>query len=81
MSEAKSMKPFSGSEYRKNAGRAGEFTPCVYCGKAVKNTAKALYVEVLVNGEFADDAPGSADSQGAFPLGPDCAERFKAERK
>lgn len=75
------MKPFSGPNYQENKRRIGiEEEPCAYCGKAVKNKNKALWVEVLVNGEFAQDAPGSAESQGAFPLGPDCARRFKAER-
>lgn len=72
------MKPWSGPDYHKNVKRAGSKTPCAYCGKPVKG--KAFYVEILVNGEFAVDKPGSASSQGGFPLGPDCARRFKAER-
>ncbi len=74
------MKPFGGPDYRRNADRVGQYIPCAYCGKPVKNTAKALFVEVLVNGRFAQDAPGSAESQGAFPLGPDCARRYRIER-
>lgn len=72
------MKPWSGPDYRRNAKRSGSKTPCAYCGKGIKG--EAFYVEVLVNGEFAVDAPGSTESQGSFPLGPDCAKRFKAER-
>jgi hypothetical protein len=74
------MKPFGGPNFRYNQERVGKYDPCAYCGKAIKNKDTAVYVEVLVNGEFAQDAPGSAESQGAFPLGPNCARRFKSER-
>jgi hypothetical protein len=74
------MKPFRGPNFHLNVERAGKYEPCAYCGKAIKNKDAALYVEVLVNGEFAQDAPGSAESQGGYPLGPDCAKRFRAER-
>lgn len=74
------MKPFRGPDFRKNAERVGRYEPCVYCGKAIKNKDKAVYVEVLVSGEFEVDAPRSAESQGAYPLGPDCARRFRIER-
>ena len=77
----KTMRPFGGPDYRKNERRCkgGEYG-CVWCGRPIKDEAKAVWVEVLVNGKFADDAPGSAESQGCFPMGPSCAKLYRAER-
>lgn len=78
------MKPFRGPDFSRNAQRVGKHDPCAYCGKAVKNRARALFVEVCTCGEFMQDHDGSkcgGNSQGGFLLGPDCARRFKAERK
>jgi hypothetical protein len=81
MSEAKRMRPFSGADYRRNSKRAGDRTPCAHCGKGIKNTATALFVEVCTCGEYMDRHDAKAcggSSQGGFPLGPDCAKLYKA---
>lgn len=78
------MKPWGGPNFRKNSDRCkGDEYPCAYCGKPIKDKAKALWVEIccdqfvlLIEGEKVNhDRHGNY--MGGYPLGPECARAFK----
>lgn len=57
----------------RNLDRLGEHPDtCLSCGKRTKAT---LWVHLLTTGEITDQAE-HPDSQGSFPIGPDCAKKI-----
>jgi hypothetical protein len=77
----KTLKPFSGSEYAKNAKRVSEDEwPCALCGKPVKEPS--LSVEVTHGGAAFVKADTTADENdpgymGCHRVGSDCAKKLK----
>jgi hypothetical protein len=51
--------------------------PCLLCGRWVLDPNKATWVHYATGGELLIDEDDAPDSQGGFPLGPDCARRFR----
>ena len=79
------MKPFSGPNFRENERRChGDQWPCAYCGKPIKDNSKAVMVFICCDqfepagGEEAHKSHGN--NMGGYPLGPDCAKRYRSER-
>lgn len=77
---SKTLKPFSGSSYGKNERKCGDdATPCVICGRAIKNGAEE-FVAVVVDGgaAFGDDSSdqNARGYLGYFPVGSECAKKF-----
>lgn len=85
------MKAWEGPNFSENSKRCkGDEWPCAYCGKPIKDKAKALWVEVCCgilgcgpehdpHGK-GDKGPGH-ESMGSYPLGPECARKFKKLEK
>lgn len=79
------MKPFGGPDFKQNESRCGAKWPCAWCGKPIKDNKKAVMVFICcgefepAGGEEAHKSHGN--NMGGYPLGPDCARRFRAERK
>ena len=74
--------PGCNKNYSKNVEKASFYSPCVICGKPVKNTKKAHFVNVIGGGsEFGtpDADPNDPGFMGAFPVGPECWRQYKNE--
>lgn len=70
------MQAFSGQNYRRNAEKAGDRTPCVICGKAV-TSERMVYVRVDVYNRIHNYwAKLGSDDMGCFRVGPDCLRRY-----
>jgi tRNA U34 2-thiouridine synthase MnmA/TrmU len=77
----KTLRPFSGPEYKKNSKRGGEGTwPCALCGKPVKEPS--LFIEVTNGGATFVKVGTVADENdpgymGCHRVGSDCAKKLK----
>jgi len=63
--------------YRKNLDRGcpDDATPCIVCGKPVKDATAMYWIRMSVYGDAITDAEADADpefDQGCFPVGSDC---------
>lgn len=82
MENFKSINFERSNKYESNIDRHGEHScSCIHCGLP---TAEKLFVHMTTCGRIvnttADDlAVFNYDSQGAFPIGPECAKKFPAE--
>jgi hypothetical protein len=60
---------------RRPAGaRPGQLAePCLVCGRWIVDPAKAAMIEYTVYGDImVDEEAGADETQGFFPIGPDC---------
>ena len=81
------MKPFEGPRYHENTECGGNRCPCAYCGKEIKDRAKAIPIGVTDGGnrfynvkdDAAEEKKDPAGYMGGHLLGPDCARKLKAE--
>lgn len=64
-------------KYEKNIHTYGEDSnTCFICGKRIKNIGNAKYVQFLTNGNLVSSNEDLENSQGAFPVGNDCAKKL-----
>ena len=66
-------------DYHKNAARCrDDESPCVRCGRPIKNDSGAASVEMSTSWKIipkGDPLSGGPDSQGCFPIGPECLKK------
>lgn len=83
------MRPFEGPKYHENARRGRGGDPCVYCGRPIKDTRKAVAIGVTDGGnrfynvkdDQTEQQKDPAGCMGAHLLGPDCARKLKAQQQ
>lgn len=49
---------------------------CAICGKPIKDETKAKYIHLLTNGNIISSFDDFENSQGCFPVGPECAKKL-----
>lgn len=49
---------------------------CAICNKPIKDESKAQYVHLLTNGNIVSSFEDFDNSQGCFPVGPECAKKL-----
>lgn len=79
------MRPFGGPDFLKNSKKCknGQH-PCAWCGKPVKNLDAAVLVFICC-GQFEPDGGREVHNwhdncMESYPLGPDCARKYRAQR-
>jgi len=75
------MRPFDHKNYHRNEDRiTGDDSPCVVCGKGVKDRPGVLWVCVVDGGAtygVAGTSEGDAGYMGYFPVGPTCTKKHR----
>ena len=76
--------PFSHPRYADNEEHCTvDETPCVVCGKPIKNEEKAKWIRVVDGGaRFAgpdETIEDEAADMGCFPIGPGCLRKHRKE--
>lgn len=61
-------------QYEANIGRLGDHPDtCICCGK---RTAEKNFIQMTTSGTLIDSVTEVKNSQGFFPIGPECLKKF-----
>jgi hypothetical protein len=62
-------------------GKVGNHTPCLVCGRPIKDESKSKWVHLLTSGQLINTQDDSkvSNSQGFFPVGSECAKKIPTE--
>ncbi|NCB02957.1 MAG: hypothetical protein EOM67_12425 [Spirochaetia bacterium] len=61
-------------QYEANIERLGDHSnTCICCGK---RTAEKHFIQMTTSGDLIDSTTEVDDSQGFFPIGPECLKKF-----
>lgn len=73
------LEDIQSTNYESNLKKYGEDSnSCICCGKRL-NLEACRWINLLIDGSIASHDYGGEESQGAFPVGPECSKKIPKE--